>query len=385
MQRTRLFDAIATCAQTPQGGTAVAACFFELSVADPSTNFVEIQVTPAGAFRPRDGREMKVDAWRMDAAIAARVIARFQQNQTPPVVDYEHQTLEALDNGQPAPAAGFIRSLEWRDGAGLFAQVELTSRARQFVADGEYRYFSPVFSYDQKTGEVTALLMGALTNNPALDGMAAIAARAAARFQTNHGEPQMNKHLLALCVALGLSIEGKDEAQLETAGLTAITALKSQPDKFAKLRADLGLGEATSIEDISTAVVALKSKANGNPDPAKFVGVEVVDALRQDIAKLTASQQSREIDELVGPALEDGRLLPAQEQWARDLGKTDIAALRKYLDTATPIAALRGTQTRGSGPTVDTANEHGLTAGELAVCAATGIAAKDFAAAKPTR
>jgi hypothetical protein len=32
--------------------------------------------------------------------------------------------------------------------------------------------------------------------------------------------------------------------------------------------------------------------------------------------------------------LADGRLLPAQEQWARDLGESDLAALRTYLDAA---------------------------------------------------
>jgi phage I-like protein len=381
MQKYPLITAIAACSQQA-GSMALAACFFELQAPDASTNLVEIQVTPAGAFRPRDGRELPVDAWRIDAAIAARVIDEFKRNATPLVLDYEHQTITAQENGQPAPAAGFFRELEWRDGVGLFARVELTARARQYVADGEYRFFSPVFRFDPKTGELQALLMGALTNNPALDGMAEIAVRAAARFQTTHGEPQMiNKHLLAVCVALAIATEGKDEAQLETAATAAIAALKTDP--LAQLRAELNLGADVGAAEISTAVAALKSKANGNPDPSKFVGVEVVESLRRDIAALSATNQAREVDELVAPALEDGRLLPAQEKWARDLGKSDIAALRSYLESAEPIAALRSTQTRGADPAQrDTANEHGLTAAELAVCAATGIAAKDFAAAK---
>ena len=56
----------------------------------------------------------------------------------------------------------------------LFALSELTERAKQQIRAGEYRYFSPVIQYSSKTGEVAKLLMGALTNNPAIHGMAAI-------------------------------------------------------------------------------------------------------------------------------------------------------------------------------------------------------------------
>lgn len=43
------------------------------------------------------------------------------------------------------------------------------------IGDGEYRYLSPMFSFDDKTAEVLALHMAALTNHPGLDGMAAVA------------------------------------------------------------------------------------------------------------------------------------------------------------------------------------------------------------------
>ena len=44
--------------------------------------------------------------------------------------------------------------------------------------------------------------------------------------------------------------------------------------------------------------------------------------------------------------------------------------------------AVHSSQTGGHKPAVD--NEHGLTADELAVCSATGVSAKDFAASKKT-
>ena len=68
--------------------------------------------------------------------------------------------------------------------------------------------------------------------------------------------------------------------------------------------------------------------------------VGVVEDLKKSVATLTAQNTARAVDDLVKPALEDGRLLPAQERWARDLGAKDIASLTAYLKDAQPIAAL---------------------------------------------
>lgn len=377
--------ALAACtADVTAGATvAVAPCFFQVPVDAPADQLIEIQVTPAGAFRARDGRPHQVEAWRIDAAIAAAVIARFKGRVTPPVVDYEHQTLQAEENGQPAPAAGFIRELEWREGQGLFAKVELTRRAREFIANGEYRYFSPVLKFDTRTGNVVEIQLGALTNFPAIDGMAAIEARAAARSQANETQEvcAMNKHLLAVALALALSTDNQTEEQLEAAALKRIKDLQGTGD-LAALRKELGLKDDAGAEEINTAVATLKAaKATGTPDPAKYVEVGVVEQLRNDLAALAAKDLAREIDDLVKPALEDGRLLAAQEKWARELGKSDIAKLKAYLESAPAIAALRGSQTGGQPPAGGT-DENGLTADELAVCKATGVDPKDFAAAK---
>lgn len=383
--------ALARCSAFAYAGAtvAVAPCFFQVTAQGAATDLVEIQATPAGPFLPRDGRKLPVDAWRIDAAIAARVIERFRANKTPPVVDYEHQTLLADENGLPAPAAGFIRDLEWREGFGLVAKVDLTKRARDYVVGGEYRYFSPVIAYDKNTGEVLELVMGALTNNPAIDGMAPVELRAAARYHLNDSEEtkMINKHLLAIALLCAIKTDNQNEDQVGAAVTDAVKQLKAAPDPLAALRQELGLADTMGAEEIKTAVVALKSKATaaaaagGEPDPAKYVPIAVVTEMRDQLAALSASHTGREVDELVDPAVKDGRLLPAQAQWARDLGKKDIAALKAYLDTAAPIAALRATQTDGQAPAAGT-NEHGLTAGELAVCKSTGVDPKDFAAAK---
>jgi hypothetical protein len=136
-----------------------------------------VQLLPAGTFRARDGRPAGVYAWRIDREIAQRVIERFQAAKNPRVIDYEHQTLNSAENGQPAPAAGWFTGMEWVDGVGLFAVgVMWTERAKAMIRSNEYRYISPVFRFDKHTGEVLEIINAALTNVPALDGMLEVAA-----------------------------------------------------------------------------------------------------------------------------------------------------------------------------------------------------------------
>lgn len=360
---------IAICSATATGGVALAACAFALPTVAEG-NVIEMQLTPAGTFGPSDGRDMDVPAWRIDAAAARQVIARWQSRRTDTVVDYEHQTLHREENGQPAPAAGWVRDLAYRDGVGLFAKVELTERAAAAVAAREYRYVSPVFAYG-KDGTVQDLLMAAITNTPALDGMTPLALAAAATFHVNQDTQELSMDLLkTLLAALGLP-----ETTLEK---DAVAALNARLTQLKDLRGTLGVAEDADAAAAVAACTALKAGTKTQPDPAKYVPISVVQDLQTNIAALSARQTERDVDDLVTPALADGRLLPGeQEKWARELGKTNIAALSAYLKTAQPIAALTGSQTGGRVPNGGT-NEQGLTDAELAVCAATGIAPDVF-------
>lgn len=140
-----------------------------------------VQLFPEGQFAASDGRpgnikDCEAKAWLMDATIGPDIIADVDARDARPVVDYEHQSLRARENGQPAPAAGWIQALAYFPGRGLFAKVEWTERARELIKSGEYRYISPVFEFDNKTGTVLRLVNAALTNTPALDGLMAVAA-----------------------------------------------------------------------------------------------------------------------------------------------------------------------------------------------------------------
>lgn len=313
--------------QTPYNTIAV--CSFEVREQNG-----RVQLFPAGTFKARDGRPRDVAAgsWLLNGEIARAVLAKLAQRQTDIVIDYEHQTLLSESNGKPAPAAGWIKPTDivFEEGAGLFATApEWTEAARGYLAAKEYRYISPVFSYDPQTGAVTNLLHVALTNFPALDGMEALTALAAARFdladkaQPTEENAGMNRD--QLIAYLGLSSDASDDDIN-----TAMTALKAR---------------GASLEQEVAALKTTNATLQGNPDPMKYVPLSVVEELKQEIAALRTESTAKSVDDLIAEGLNDGRLLPAQEKWARDVGQKDIAALKGYLDTAQPIAALKGRQT----------------------------------------
>lgn len=330
---------------------ALAACVTEFSAGPVPT---DIQLTPAGLFRARDGRPAKLPGWRIDAAAAAKLIERNRAKLDALVIDYEHQTLKTDQNGQPAPAAGWMQGakLEWR-ASGLWAtDIQWTDAAKAKIAAREYRYISPVIAYDPSTGDVLDVLMAAVTNFAAIDGMAGLDAVAAARFHLdppNEDTPMLE----ALRKLLGLA-DTAGEQQITA----AITALKTKSDSA------------------DAAVAALKSQA---PDPAKYVGVDVVQQLQTQVAALTQQINGSELEGVIKGALTDGRILPAMEVWARELGGKDLAALKAYVAAAQPIAALRGTQTGGTNA-ADQGGAGQLDAAAVAVCKQLGISADDYRA-----
>lgn len=361
---------------------AVAACTFQVSTTPGDDGLTLVQFTPAGEFLPGDGRQLDVPSWRIDASSAQAVIARHAARAQPVVIDYEHQTLNKEKNGQPAPAAGWLRDLRWIDGQGLFGAVALTAKARAAIDSHEYLYFSPVFEYSKTDGTVLAVHMGALTNNPGIHGMQPISLLAAATAAFLPApQPQefsVNPLLKALLASLGLP-----ETTTEEVAITALTALgpiKPLQDRAVAACTALNLPTDASAETLTAACTSLRAAGTaGVPDPSKYVPAAMVEEMKTELAALTAQSLARQVDDLVKPALNDGRILPVQEAWARELGKTNIAALTSYLGTTQPIAALTSTQTGGKAPELAKGDAQ-LSTNELAVCAAMGLTPEQYKA-----
>ncbi|HCT92475.1 MAG TPA: hypothetical protein DF613_14025 [Lachnospiraceae bacterium] len=85
------------------------------------------------------------------------------------VIDYEHQTLKDIQ----APAGGWIKELVLKND-GIYAKVEWTARAREYLRNKEYRYLSPVVLVGKNDHRALRLHSVALTNTPAINGMVPI-------------------------------------------------------------------------------------------------------------------------------------------------------------------------------------------------------------------
>lgn len=315
----------------------VASCAISVSAGN------EIQLFPAGEFRASDGRPKDAPHWLINAELAAAIIADFEARQNKTVIDYEHQTLLTTNNGQPAPAAAWFSKLEWRE-SGLYAiDVEWTQRATDMIEGGEYKYISPVFTYDKKTGAITSVLNAALTNNPALDGMDAVAAN---QFLQLDNSEVMNMSLLEqLRWMLNLAVTATEEEVIS--GLQkAIDQIKAAATSAASAP---GFDIVALIKSQADQIASL-TVAAANPDPAKFIAIAAMKSIQDELTTLKAKELDREINEVVQEALRTGKLLPAQEEWARSLGNKDLAFLKSFVDSAQPIAALAGTQTGGVPP-----------------------------------
>lgn len=313
------------------------------------------RLIPAGTFNAPRGALAGSGPWFLDAAAAKPIIERAAARSTDIVIDYEHQTLLAEENGKPAPASGWIdhASLEWRED-GLYGRVAWTAAAKAAIDADEYRYLSPVFPYAPKTGTVLDLLHVGLVNNPAID--TAIPALAAARmgsgtYDPTHEEDTVDRE--QLIKLLGLDADASDE-QITA----AINALKAK------------------AEGADQAVAAAKAGA-AKPDMSQFVPLAVYQEQGQQLAALRASAGESELDKLLDDGLKDGRIPgKATADWLKPQG---LAACRAYLEGAQPIAALRGSQTGGKKPGDEEVAKKGqLSDAELAVCRSMGLSPEEY-------
>lgn len=297
----------------------------------------QAQLLPAGEFKARDGRPGPGKTWKVsDArgqALAAQVNGVIAA--TPIVIDYEHQTLHKEKNGLPAPAAGWMRQATWLTGKGLQVDVDWTPRAKAAIDAGEYRYISPVITFDEDTGEVTGLAMAALTNYPALTGMDAVVAALNTQLFAPTQERDMAL-LAALVAALGLPTT-TTEAELTAAVTTMKTAqdaLKTKPALSAALTGALGIA-ATADEQVAlSAIQALKT-----PDAGQ---VQLIASLQGQVTALTARLDGDQVVKAVDDAIAAKKILPAQRQVYLDLGKANFASLTAVLAAAPVLAGLDG-------------------------------------------
>ncbi|CAB5698951.1 Mu-like prophage I protein [Aeromonas hydrophila] len=340
------------------------------------------QLLPVGPFKARDGRPFDVPAghWLLDGQIAAALIARAKALGQDILIDYDHQTLKTDQNGQPAPAAGWYNGdeIEWREGQGLFIKPRWTERAAALVAAKEYRFLSAVFPYDAQ-GRPLELRMTAITNDPGVVGMQALAALSAQLIQpgqpaTLTKENSMNELLKKLLAKLGIELTGDpNDEQLQKA-LTELDSLQASAKKAPELEAALSAEKAS--------LAALKAQPGGQVDLAQYVPVATYNGLVTQVAALTAQVDTTDAATLIKEARLAGKVVAAEEEYLTAYAaQKGVAALKALLEPRPAIAALTASQT-AAVTLPEKKGEAVLSAEDKYAADQLGISHEDFAKAK---
>ena len=306
-------------------------------------------IFPEGQIKAKDGRPFEVPAWVMQKDNGVALANALNVSSKDVVIDYEHQTILSKQNGQAAPAAGWLKAggFEYVDGIGLCSNnYEFTAKAKDYINNGEYRFKSPVILYDEKTGVVNGLHSVAITNDPALSILDELKpALLTSTISINQPQETPMNPLLALILAsLGLP-ETTTEAD-------AIAALNQN---FADIKSKatakgLTLDDGKILASLTTEIDKVDEKfataQAQEPDPSKYVPIEVVTALNEKIAELQGNQKDP-AEDAVTEALTNGQLLPAQKDWAMLFAQQNLDGFKDFLSKQPKIAALTQSQTAG--------------------------------------
>jgi phage I-like protein len=285
---------------------------------------MEIQVIPYGFHQTPKGD------FTCDEESAEMVISTFAAQINDMVADYEHQTL----HGGEAPAAGWIKELINKGHDGIWAVMEWTEKAKQYIANKEYRYVSPVFLKRVSDNKVVRLINIALTNQPNIDGMVPLINKLSAdSFQLPANKKEeviiMWKDLLAL---LGLP-----ETATEAEAIAAFKAMMAEKEVVANkaVLTALGLAEGAGESEVIATVMANKQ------------GHDTITQLTQQVNKLTDQlkvKESEDVEAMVNKAIEGdekgSKLTPAQKDWALKYAKEDVEGFKVFLNKA-PYAVIK--------------------------------------------
>ena len=296
-----------------------------------------IDLVPAGQVNGRDGR-----GWVNDAPDA--IVAAFNSSGLDIPIDVEHATEIKAPQGEPAPAAGWIKELQAQNGA-VRGRVEWTDAGRDLVSSKAYRYVSPVIVFERASDRIVKLTSVGLTNRPNLSLPA---------LNRQLPEEKGNSMKNAL-VALGLPDSATEEQAVDR-----IAALKND------LATALNRADAPTLEKFVPRAdhdAALSRAANAEQKLAEVQGQILETAINAEI----------------DAALKAGKITPATVEYHKAQCRQEGGLDRfKAFCQAAPVVAADDAVGRDAKSCVSTA----LNTEEQYVCKAMGISETDFINAK---
>ncbi len=312
-----------------------------------------IRLLPLGQVNLVDGRP----PFEVDRESVAVMVEGFNARGVDLVVDYEHQSL----NGGQAPAAGWIKELAAQED-GLWARVEWTSQAQEYLRQKEYRYFSPVLKLDATTRRPLALMHVALTNVPAMQGVSPLVAKYGGDGSDQNDKPaeeapQERPELhMEMKSRLGLASEAPEEAVW-----TKVTEF------FREIGKALGLEEGATGAQVHGRLEGLKA------------GAAQAEALKAKVEALKSRLLEETARRAVEEALTLGKISPAQRGWALEYCRQDPERFQEFVAGAPKVVPL--------GETLSLAPDEPfcqgqLSPGEMALCRAVNITPEAYLNAK---
>ncbi|MDD5087204.1 MAG: phage protease [bacterium] len=308
---------------------------------------------------PGWGEEMDITAEHI-----GQMVAHFASWNRPALVDYEHNHFWG-----DTRASGWILEVQAR-ADGLWGRVEWTETAAGEIQRREFRYVSPVWDLDFKdtqTGDrIGAVFFGAgLTNDPFF--LRELEQRLAAK------ETTMDE-LKKIAAALGLA----ETATLDEI-LTAITALK---EKLANASGEPAAAKTKKLGELVAATEArIKTLAQPNPIletvrnelmlPSAAKSEEYVaaiqargqgeSALAAKVATLEGEVAAAKAERLVEAAMAEGKVVAATRAWATEFAKKDSTGFSTWAASAPRVMPMNptkpGTPQAGDGPVEPTEKE----------------------------
>lgn len=340
-----------TASATPntQGGATIATPIQQIALNEAGTAPEWIELIPAGFdVQGRDGRAwINPDPEAVVAATTARSL--------PLPLDWEHATETRAPQGLDAPAAGWVEEVAAREGGSIWGRVDWTLRGRAMVEGKppEYRFVSPVFTFDATTGVIRRLVSVGLTNTPNL------LLTALNRHSGDEGTDQLNRE--------------PPETPLSIA---------------TRLAAALGLAATATEDEIVTAVTETRA-ANRSVDLSSYApraeldaAVNRASAAEAALKTLKDEEQARAIDKVIGEAMDAGKVIPATEAEYRGMCSVE-GGLERFTNLVKVMPVVAGAaQSRAANKADAKSDGPNLTDEERAVCRALGQDEATFAANK---
>lgn len=250
-------------------------------------------------------KKISISVTRETADLLQSELDQLLRENVRPYIDFNHES---------GAAAAIPKRFTWRDGEGVYLELDWSGAGKNAVAGRDYSYFSPTFLLDESghpAGLPASGAIGALTNNPAFRQIKKIAATTYQLENSGVGTI-FNQPVTDAPKTKGDTMEG------ELDNVTA--ALRSEVET---LRAEnKKLIEAADQSKTDSEIELLKAENKQLKEAAEAMKVEAI---------------NREADLIIEAAVKEGRLAPKNEAMRNGLKKFFLVDAQAAKDA---IAAL---------------------------------------------